>query len=920
MSFTDEVESRFLQVWENVIGQQYTEIDNVESENAEIIKSFINDALFSNIPQNQLRRYIDTKWDNLFPDVKRPGKEWRAWDENELTYVIELCREKLGGKEKLWEKYLLIDPEGGAYTYRDKGSILEIALRLGYKDGNYLYKLTDSVDGNGINFRKSEELIFLFVVNHYPDLIGQDKVDKYERIIKDYKVRLKSVSAEEVEISYGLPMSVGFTQFAAKRDFGALKSSDELIDTLISDRKQMHGYSITNVARQLRLLQYLTAILNSKKTILLEKNSDGTSYFSEKFSNILSDISKNYGASEPIPMDKWGYPANNGRLVAKLMLGLDIEDIKKGFKNPEDINRFYYSIASVMEDIARSINYKVKIVTEGYKSKEISDVDRFIHDNIKYPEARRNEVVFIIMLLFMLVDDDTRELTLPDSSAAIAEGSSLKEIYDCGIISELDKELKEAFTKVTALKHKKSLGSVSGKDLLLSYMDAFEPVICSFVGFREMYIPNSMDSFCLQCLMSDFPTDIYFEAMYPYKENSNPDQLDQKRTRSSFGEEKYVYSFDLKQNQISDACRYRSLNEQDKEAAFCCVQIQTAELAKEDLNLLLCMEKAGIDIHDCSIKMSELMSLDRKNFLYNYVIALRMGFSIISDRHHQWMLRLPELVFGCSNGKNLLYGIRRRFCSKLFRGMSRIDADLILKEFTDVKEITYESFEKMFPKDEPEHYWAFFVLMTKGINVMDTENASKQILRIESIFRIQSYDIPKYDKEHLVTERNRFMEDSGQNLKRLMVNNKDDECHLKGTFEAALRYDLNRGTAFSAYAQVWINKLFLREKMEHNYNSSMDFEKYYEKKSFYQYSVRARGTVLYSGEYYRDMGFDISPSDMEILAMIAAVDSDEHDLIDKIAEELKCSKRWAYYVLSRALSHAEDAFEKYKENQYQLGS
>ncbi len=841
MNFTDGVTQRFMAFWRGSIAGQYDRI-----EKSQDLYAFINNERNSNLPCYQIRRYLSDHWSQLFETVPRPDNDWMDWSDDELIDVVNICTYLLGGKKDLWRKYLYYD--GPLRFGRPaKKNILEISLRLGITKNSDISRFLDSIDGTGLNSRNYSEIIFLYVCKKYHLTYGKERFSIYKKLVDLYETKNANVLKDPtVSLS---TLEPGYTSLGEDLALIDHETDDQFIDELSKYSSQMHGYSITNAVKELRLYQYLSLILCSKDTIYTYKQTSTPDHpYITRLNGLLDTFSNNASDPMPIDFDEYGYPKKNRQVMTKIMLGLDTGDIMC-FNRQRPTTRFLFGVAQILEDVSNSISNKKAIVTGKSEYSPNKDLDYIFQNNLKNAETTKSEIVLICFLVFMLSSGKEDWCDLPKRQNNVVLGDTLRKIDELKIIDSFDTNVQKAIryalnarAELEILYKNNDIADQNKlKTILEQYILAFNTVLDEFIGFHQMYIPNAMDSYVLQCLISNHPEDLYIETIYPeidFSDISFDEKRGHKKRAFDYDEDEYKYTLDnYSECDIETNDYISSHSEKLNDTLMMIVDVQMGNRVQEDKTIL--DELYSEEKHTKSISWHRLNDLinDTTSIEWTMTVLLRMGFSFTEiSKNYSWINDLEGLLKD-DHVKAVLYAIDSRLAKKIFSGMMmQFDYHDIISSIDDNKLIKYEDFLSLFSGRSKsinsltdKHYWAYILLLHLGYRI-DIDNSSLKIpnslLRIHGTYCMDSsLFIPDYRQdpnEILLKKEEQLSKLVGNHIGFLKAraenycygdtrNIKDDliqEAYL-GFSKAINKFDISRNTQLLTYAYDWINKYIL---------------------------------------------------------------------------------------------------------------
>lgn len=450
---------------------QKVAIDMDEVEEATDILSFINENPVLT-PGHIIRKYIEEGGlGDAYSNIE--------WNKTTIRHIANVL-----GFDKDAQKWF--SDEVG--MTRDSAYHLAFRLKM---NTEWLLQLLNAVDGGLVNYHDCSEIVKYFFIR-----IGNFNEKEADKMIENVKANANSTQIETPEKIY----AQGYTNFAtdvleklANSTLPESEKEEELYRFLTENKENLHGNSLTQVARITRLMQYIALVYPTYMRVLWASTSTEDAPTKGRRKEEKSEW-------EEIKFDKNGLPKIGSLIYA--MMGMDYKLVRE-----QEKNEIFQTITSYHKHLYTNLRKELFSEKESGMSKAVS----------------RNDVLFLTLQFILGYDerDDRVDITTdlrkdihwyaPEELTSNAPEKAF--IFRKEVRDEIDSVMNSIMDRLDDYRDFPSNYSEPAKKYQF-YVELFNAILSKF-GFANMYILNPFDRFVIMTLLSDFPVGVWSELVYP---------------------------------------------------------------------------------------------------------------------------------------------------------------------------------------------------------------------------------------------------------------------------------------------------------------------------------------------------------------------------------------------------------------------
>ena len=433
---------------------QKVAVDMDEVEEATDIISFINENPVLT-PGHIIRKYIEEGGlGDTYSNIE--------WNKTTIRHIVNVL-----GFDKDAQKWFSDE----VCMTRDSAYHLAFRLKMSTE---WLLQLLNAVDGGLVNYHDCSEIVYYFFI----------KIGNYSTPIKT----LEKIYAQ------------GYTNFAtdvleklANSTLPESEKEEELYRFLTENKENLHGNSLTQVARITRLMQYIALVYPTYMRVLWASTSNEDAPTKGRRKEEKSEW-------EEIKFDKNGLPKIGSLIYA--MMGMDYKLVREQKKN-----EIFQTITSYHKHLYTNLRKELFSEKESGMSKAVS----------------RNDVLFLTLQFILGYDerDDRVDITTDlrkdihwYASEELSKNAPEKAfIFRKEVRDEIDSVMNTIMDRLDDYRDFPSNYSEPAKKYQF-YVELFNAILSKY-GFANIYILNPFDRFAIMTLLSDFPVGVWSELVYP---------------------------------------------------------------------------------------------------------------------------------------------------------------------------------------------------------------------------------------------------------------------------------------------------------------------------------------------------------------------------------------------------------------------
>lgn len=341
---------------------QKVAVDMDEVEEATDIISFINENPVLT-PGHIIRKYIEEGGlGDTYSNIE--------WNKTTIRHIVNVL-----GFDKDAQKWFSDE----VCMTRDSAYHLAFRLKMSTE---WLLQLLNAVDGGLVNYHDCSEIVYYFFIK-----IGNYNLEEADKMIKMIdKANVNSTPIKTLEKIY----AQGYTNFAtdvleklANSTLPESEKEEELYRFLTENKENLHGNSLTQVARITRLMQYIALVYPTYMRVLWASTSNEDAPTKGRRKEEKSEW-------EEIKFDKNGLPKIGSLIYA--MMGMDYKLVREQKKN-----EIFQTITSYHKHLYTNLRKELFSEKESGMSKAVS----------------RNDVLFLTLQFILGYDerDDRVDIT-----------------------------------------------------------------------------------------------------------------------------------------------------------------------------------------------------------------------------------------------------------------------------------------------------------------------------------------------------------------------------------------------------------------------------------------------------------------------------------------------------------------------------
>ena len=451
---------------------QKVAVDMDEVEEATDIISFINENPVLT-PGHIIRKYIEEGGlGDTYSNIE--------WNKTTIRHIVNVL-----GFDKDAQKWFSDE----VCMTRDSAYHLAFRLKMSTE---WLLQLLNAVDGGLVNYHDCSEIVYYFFIK-----IGNYNLEEADKMIKMIdKANVNSTPIKTLEKIY----AQGYTNFAtdvleklANSTLPESEKEEELYRFLTENKENLHGNSLTQVARITRLMQYIALVYPTYMRVLWASTSNEDAPTKGRRKEEKSEW-------EEIKFDKNGLPKIGSLIYA--MMGMDYKLVREQKKN-----EIFQTITSYHKHLYTNLRKELFSEKESGMSKAVS----------------RNDVLFLTLQFILGYDerDDRVDITTDlrkdihwYASEELSKNAPEKAfIFRKEVRDEIDSVMNTIMDRLDDYRDFPSNYSEPAKKYQF-YVELFNAILSKY-GFANIYILNPFDRFAIMRLLSDFPVGVWSELVYP---------------------------------------------------------------------------------------------------------------------------------------------------------------------------------------------------------------------------------------------------------------------------------------------------------------------------------------------------------------------------------------------------------------------